>query len=96
MIELTLKFKDPKVDGLPKESCRCIVFTDTSHFQEVYFSAVHNLFNCIDSYTAKEAEVNAIKNVVYYTEISFNDNKTLSAMNSVAYKVWFKRNGYEE
>lgn len=96
MIELTLKFKDPKVDGLPKESCECLIFTDTSNFHEVRFSAVHSLFNCSDSYTEKEAEEEAIKNVVYYAEISFNDNKTLAEMNAVANTAWFKRNGYEE
>ena len=96
MIELTLKFKDPKVDGLPKESCRCIVFTDTSHFREIRFSAVHSLFNCSDSYTEKEAEEYAIKNVVYYAEISSDDNKTLAEMDKIADKAWYKRNGYEE
>lgn len=96
MIELTLKFKDPKVDGLPKESCECLIFTDTSNFQEVRFSAVHNLFNCADSNTAKEAEDNAIKDVVYYAEISFDDNKTLAEMDKIADKAWYKRHGYEE
>ena len=96
MIELTLKFKDPKVDGLPKESCRCIVFTDTSHFREIRFSAKHGLFGCVDSCTAEEAKEGSMKNVVYYTEISFDDNKTLAEMDKIADKAWCKRNGYEE
>lgn len=96
MIELTLKFKDPKVDGLPKESCECLIFTDTSNFHEVRFSAVHSLFNCSDGYTEKEAEEYAIKNVVYYAEISSVDNKTLAEMDKIADKAWCKRNRYEE
>ena len=96
MIELTLKFKDPKVDGLPKVSCWCIVFTDTSHFQEVHFSKKHGLFNCGDLHDKNTAEENAIKNVVYYAEISFDDNKTLAEMDKIADKAWYKRYGYEE
>ena len=96
MIELTLKFKDPKVDGLPKQSCRCIIFTDTSHFQEVHFSKKHGLFNCGDLHDKNTAEENAIKNVVYYAETSSLNNETLAEMEETADKAWRKRNRYEE
>lgn len=98
MIELTLKFKDPKVDGLPKESCECIVFTDNSYFRDLMFSAKHGLFNCCDFYTKKEAEDNKIDNIVFYAEIFEGDEniKTISKMQKVAVKEWYKRNGFEE
>lgn len=96
MIELTLKFKDPKVDGLPKESCYCLVFTDTSRFQEVMFSKIHGLFNCGDLLNKKDAEIIAIKNVVYYAETCSLNNETLAKMEETADKAWRKRNGYEE
>lgn len=96
MIELTLKFKDPKVDGLPKESCWCLVMTSTSNFHEVQFSKIHKMFNCNDRSSKREAKQVSFEDVVFYTEISFDDNKTLAEMNEIADKAWRKRNGYEE
>lgn len=96
MIELTLKFKDPKVDGLPTQSCKCLVMTSTSNFHEVQFSKIHKMFNCNDRNSKREAKRASFNDVVYYAEISFDDNATLSAMNEVADKAWYKRNGYEE
>lgn len=96
MIELTLKFKDPKVDGLPKESCKCLVMTSTSNFHQVYFSKIHKRFNCNDWDSKIKAKQSSFDDVIFYTEISFDDNKTLAEMNAIADKAWYKRNGYEE
>lgn len=96
MIELTLKFKDPKVDGLPKESCKCLVMTSTSNFYQLNFSKKHKRFNCNDWDCKIHALYTSFKDVVFYAEISFDDNKTLAEMNAIADKAWCKRNGYEE
>lgn len=79
MIELTLKFKEPNIDGLPDRNCKCLIFTDTGHFHEILFSAKNKSFAPYK-----------IEEVCYYAELSNANNNTLYEMRRVADRTWDK------
>lgn len=68
MKEITLKFREVAVDGLPKESMRCAVVNQYYELQPnaLDYSARHGVFNAIDSYDPEKAFDYAIKSVKYW------------------------------
>ena len=59
MKEITLKFREVAVDGLPKESCNVAVFAKSgitiASITDVRYSDKHKAFNCGDETDSVEA-----------------------------------------
>ena len=77
MKEITLKFREIAVDGLPKESMDCAVIHDyDGRFQpnKLSYSSLHEMFNAHDHTTRDEAERTMIDNITHWIPIlEFSD-----------------------
>ena len=77
MQEITLKFREVAVDGLPKESMDCAVIHNyDGQFQpnKLAYSNIHKMFNAHDHTTRKAAEGTMIDNITHWIPLSeFND-----------------------
>ena len=72
MKEVTLKFREVAVDGLPEESMQRAIVIDSHGLNCLPYSSIHELFNCHDFQRPTAARANglAFANITHWCPAS--------------------------